>query len=197
MTVYLTSDEHIDHSNIIKYCNRPFKDINHMREEMINRHNDRVAQDDDVWHLGDFCLNKVNIEHILKRLNGRHKLICGNHDKCHPCHKSGHKLIQYYLDAGFVSVDREIMLQIEGLGNVKLSHMPYANDSHHDARYIEWRPKVTEEDLLLHSHVHEKWKIRGKAINVGVDVWDFRPVSIQEIIDTLLLDAAVLNTNNA
>ena len=55
MTIWFTSDTHFDHKNIIKYCNRPFKDIDEMNAELERRWNAVVAPGDRVFHLGDFA----------------------------------------------------------------------------------------------------------------------------------------------
>lgn len=47
-------------------------------------------------------------------------------------------------------------------------------------RYREERP-ADEGRWLLHGHVHERWRQRGRQINVGVDVWDYAPVSLEAI----------------
>ena len=81
--VYFITDTHFHHSNIIKYCNRPFKDVNEMNETIINNWNNIVTNDDTVYHLGDFCLSSDDeIKNIFKRLNGNIILIRGNHDEC-------------------------------------------------------------------------------------------------------------------
>lgn len=54
--VFFTSDTHFNHTNIIKYCQRPFRDIYEMNETLIANWNNVVAPDDIVFHLGDFCL---------------------------------------------------------------------------------------------------------------------------------------------
>jgi len=82
--VWATSDYHFGHKNIIKYDNRPFKDLDEMREEIILRHNSVVAPDEFVIFHGDFCLGGLPPEDqvsILDRMNGTFYLIRGNHDK--------------------------------------------------------------------------------------------------------------------
>ena len=81
MKVFIISDTHFNHANIIKYCNRPFKDTKEMDEMMIKNWNETVSNKDIVLHLGDFGLGKKEyIASIVKRLNGKKILIMGNHD---------------------------------------------------------------------------------------------------------------------
>ena len=54
--VFFTSDTHFNHTNIIRFCNRPFKDVTHMNETIIANWNSVVGPDDIIFHLGDFCL---------------------------------------------------------------------------------------------------------------------------------------------
>ena len=64
--MFFTSDTHISHHNIIKYCNRPFANAKEMDAEMIKRWNEKVKLDDTIYHLGDFTLgSKVNAERYL------------------------------------------------------------------------------------------------------------------------------------
>lgn len=103
----------INHTNIIKYCNRPFKDTNSMNETLIKNWNMFVNKDDIVWHLGDFALgNKEQITNIVNQLNGKIKLIKGNHDT----HNN-----QWYRDCGFDEVyDHPIIIK----DFIVLSHEP-------------------------------------------------------------------------
>lgn len=74
---YFTSDTHFSHTNIIKYCNRPFKSVEEMDEVLIANWNSVVKKTDQVFHLGDFGYNYK----IAQRLNGHKHLIWGNHDR--------------------------------------------------------------------------------------------------------------------
>ena len=78
---FFTSDTHFNHANIIKFCNRPFKDVEQMNEVIIANWNSVIGKDDTVFHLGDFCLGgAAEWTKILDRLNGKIYLIMGNHD---------------------------------------------------------------------------------------------------------------------
>ncbi|HVJ53859.1 MAG TPA: metallophosphoesterase family protein [Aliidongia sp.] len=81
MTVWFTSDTHFGHENIIGYSSRPFACIDEMDAALIRNWNDRVAPDDEVWHLGDVAFrNAKATEGYLGQLNGRKHLVWGNHD---------------------------------------------------------------------------------------------------------------------
>jgi calcineurin-like phosphoesterase family protein len=174
--VWFTADQHYGHKNIIEFCNRPFTDLHHMHKELTTRHNDLVKDDDVVWHLGDFAMDHRLVPTILSKLRGKHVLVAGNHDKCHPCHKRHQHFVQKYLQYGFATVWTNTVYREEFI----LNHLPYAGDSAHEPRYPEWRPK-DEGGWLLHGHVHELWKVKDRMINVGVDQWDYAPVSVKEV----------------
>lgn len=58
--------------NIIRFCNRPFEDVEMMNETIISNWNNTVGLDDTVFHLGDFCLGgSAEWTKILDRLNGK------------------------------------------------------------------------------------------------------------------------------
>ena len=91
--VFLIGDCHFGHKNIIRYCNRPFKDIDDMTEKLIKLWNNVVGNNDIVYVVGDFALcGKNKIIEIGQRLNGRKRLIMGNHDQAS---------IETYKQAGF------------------------------------------------------------------------------------------------
>lgn len=78
--VFLTSDTHFYHKNIITYCNRPFETVEKMNETLISNWNKVVPIDGIVFHCGDFAFGGSEVWHkILPRLNGQIHLILGNH----------------------------------------------------------------------------------------------------------------------
>lgn len=179
--IYFTSDQHYGHKNIIEYTSRPYSSIEEMNEKLIDNFNSTVSPNDFTYHLGDFCLSKKHLP-IIKQLNGSHHLITGNHDSCYPWKGFKDKYLIPYLDAGFVSVQREMELEIDDIGLCLLNHMPYSGDSHASDRYKEFRPiKQDKHKYLLCGHVHTKWKFSENMINVGVDVWDYKPISIVDL----------------
>lgn len=169
--MWFTSDQHFGHRNIIQYCKRPFADQEEMHRELIARHNTVVSETEEVFHLGDFALDERLIPGILSQLNGRHTLVVGNHDRCHPCHSRSDAAKRRYLLYGFSSVSTEIRM-----GPWTVNHLPYSETR----RYPEWRP-VDDGGWLLHGHVHELWKTKDRMINVGVDQWNYTPVHISEL----------------
>ena len=54
MEVYLTSDLHFGHKNIIKYENRNYNTVEEMDEDFIKKWNNKVNNNDLVYILGDF-----------------------------------------------------------------------------------------------------------------------------------------------
>ena len=79
---YLVSDTHFNHSNIIKYCSRPFSNIEEMNKVIIDNWNNIVDKEDTVYHLGDFGFGtKEELKEIFDKLNGKKYLIMGNHDR--------------------------------------------------------------------------------------------------------------------
>lgn len=179
MTIFLTSDEHYNHKNIITYCDRPFADVNEMNRGLIERHNSVVQKDDIVWHVGDFSLNEKIVPEIFKQLNGGHYLVSGNHDPTHACHRKHAEATRRYLMYGF----RGVYMNIDNFeGKFLVTHMPYAGDRSGKERYPEYRMK-DEGKWLLHGHIHTEWKVRDRMINVGVDVWDYKPVPLSVLFE--------------
>lgn len=212
MAIFFTSDLHFYHANVIAFCKRPYRTKNPyyrlkewwtgrismksaevMNETLIANWNSVVSQDDDVYCLGDFSLAFRAVELFSHRLNGRKFLIPGNHDFCHSYHKKSRKpegrakWIKKYEDHGWIVLPEQTTLKLQGVDQdleLTLSHMPYTNiDDVRDGKdkYSRFRP-IDIGNWLLCGHVHEKWATRRKMINVGVDVRNYKPISLDEII---------------
>ena len=187
------SDPHFWHNNVIRYCQRPYSHVEEMNEKLILAYNEVVSQEDTVICFGDFSMAFRAVETFTKRLNGKKILIAGNHDFCHPAHKKSNTpekqaiWIKKYLDNGWDAVYIDgVEIDIPGVATVNANHLPYLeNSSGQDVRHGKFRPK-DDGRWLLCGHVHEKWAQRGKMINVGVDVRNYKPISFTEI-------AAIIN----
>ena len=131
-----------------------------MNNEIVKRWNKVVKTDDTVYHLGDFSFKGIeNAKKWEKKLHGKIIHFLGNHDR-----NSGVK--SYILSAILDFGGKTVLTQ----------HLPPVNRSE--------IPKGC--DFVLCGHVHDKWKynlIEGiPIINVGVDVWDFKPIDVEELI---------------
>ena len=81
---YYISDWHYDHDNVVRFDGRPFKSIEHMNWNLINRWNSVVMPEDTVYVLGDmFWCGQEEAEQVLSLLTGKIVMIRGNHDRIH------------------------------------------------------------------------------------------------------------------
>jgi calcineurin-like phosphoesterase family protein len=184
--IYFSSDQHFWHANVIKYCGRPFANVDEMNDAMIKNWNSVVKPEDTVYCLGDFSLAIRPVETYTSQLNGTKYLVPGNHDWCHSYNKKSRnpdirkEWIAKYESWGWIILPEQTTLDIPGIATVNMCHHPYKLVESGDDKYERWRPK-DDGRWLICGHVHEKWKTWEKMINVGVDQWDFKPVSVDEI----------------
>lgn len=180
--IYFTSDLHFGHKNIIEYCNRPFSSVERMNDCLVDNWNALVEEDDLVYVLGDVAMGKIaETLPIVSQLKGYKILVPGNHDRCW----SGNKKVKVdiYQEVGFhIAIEQPKFWY--GSNVFLLCHFPYHGDSGGEDRYLEFRPKDTGMPLL-HGHVHDAWRVNGRMFNVGVDVNNFHPVSIDTIIKAM------------
>ena len=175
---FFTADLHFGHENIIRYCNRPFATVTEMNTELVANWNAVVADDDEVWVLGDVAMGPIDESLAnVAALQGRKVLLTGNHDRCWAGNESRHsEWVRRYHDAGFGEIlQGTVETTVDGV-DVLAAHFPYEGDSHDEDRFTRWRP-IDTGDWLLHGHVHTKWQVKNRQINVGVDVWDYAPVA--------------------
>jgi calcineurin-like phosphoesterase family protein len=172
---FFFSDPHFGHFNIIKYCNRPFRDADHMTEELVSRYNALVGVSDAVLWLGDCFFSSESATSILPRLNGDKWLLRGNHDK----RVSDAK----FLKAGFEAVFSQHFSSFIGEVPVRYSHYPFEGYSE-DKKYSNLRPPREDGVVIVHGHTHEPHRLTPKGtVHVGVDAWDYGPASYSEVLD--------------
>lgn len=180
--IYFCSDIHIGHKNILLYCNRPFKDLEEMKESFIKSWNDVVSNEDRVFVLGDFSLNPKYSKEVIPQLKGEKLLIMGNHDA--PFKQSKReRFVKEYKEHGWSFIETNIITSIENY-QIELSHFPFAAEPgdklNNDVRYVNCRP-INHGQILLHGHLHCRYIKYNNMIDVG---WDnnFKLYSQNDII---------------
>lgn len=169
---FFTSDTHFYHTNIIKYCNRPFKDVEQMNEIIIENWNNTISANDTIFHLGDFSFRgEAEWTKLLDRLNGKIYLIIGNHDM---------KAINQGLIQRFEDVTMQMHIEVDKQ-RIFLSHFPFL--CFEGCYKNVWQ---------LFGHLHSRknnTSINAKRIqyllptqyDVGVDNNNFTPVSFEQV----------------
>jgi len=187
---------HFDHKNILKYCNRPFQDVDHMAEILVRNWNTVVDPSDMVFIVGDFAMGRrEETLPIAKRLNGFKVLVPGNHDHCHPMYDDASEKYKAYKKLYEEYFDDIVYDHVYQLEDFILCHFPYSEGKTDYAGrdFSEWEPMDIGMPLLC-GHVHELWRIKLSPngtwmFNVGVDAPgnDYAPVSL-DYIKTLYFD---------
>lgn len=174
--IFVTSDCHFNSENIIKYCNRPFKNSDHQTAELIRRWNEVVSPEDTTICLGDFIMgNAETIPVILPQLNGHIILTRGNHD-------TNRKLSIYRQFPDKITVQDIHYLQYKSLFFI-FSHFPFIHED-----FLDMVVKDNSEVVVCHGHVHDKtphFTPEYHSFNCCVDVTDFGPVSLKSMYDTV------------
>lgn len=161
--IFFTADHHFFHANIIRFCNRPFCDVEEMNEVLISKWNSKIKEGDIVYHLGDFVWGKIShVEHMLDCLNGKIVLIQGSHDN--NAIKIAHR---------FVNITPFLEIH-EGGHHITLCH--YA---------LRVWPRSHYGSLHLYGHSHSRLEPVGKSWDVGVDNNNFEPLSLDEVLEIM------------
>lgn len=164
MTHWYTADTHFGHESIIPFWGRPFRHASHMDSVLIERMWEKVGPDDDLWIVGDFaCGPKAQEEDWLGMLFGqlpgaRRHLVVGNHDGP----------LTQALPWDSISRLAEVS-DLAAHQPVTLCHYPMMTWNH-----------ARKGALHLFGHVHGNWEGTAHSVNVGVDVWDFYPITAQD-----------------
>lgn len=169
---FYTADPHFDHANIIKLCKRPFSNVIEMQDTLVNNWNARVTDSDDVYILGDFCFGVSTSLEFIGRLNGTKHFITGNHDREAMKKLSHMKHGNPVLRKCFFHGERKIIK--DGGHKIVLDHFPL----------YEWEGWF-KGALHYHGHCHMNIgrSFKERAYDVGVDGWNFAPVTTEEILN--------------
>lgn len=160
---WFISDTHFFHANIITFTGadgkltRPFASLEAMHETMVKNWNSVVKHEDNVYHLGDVSFRYgKEFNELMSRLNGRKRLILGNHDRI-----KGTDLMKWFEKVDLWKGFKE--------HNFTASHIPLMLQSLRDGAYN------------VHGHVHQNSLKNPNYINVSVEVRNYTPVHIDEI----------------
>ena len=166
--IWFTSDTHFGHKNILKYTDRPFSSVEEMNEVLIENWNNRVKNDDKIYHLGDVALCSPNkLREILARLNGKIYLIAGNHDKSAKACRDRFEWIKDYYELEVSDSDGH-----KGKQLLVLFH--YAMRVWQASHYGTYH-------LYGHSHGELPDDPKSLSFDVGVDCHNYAPINYDEI----------------
>lgn len=155
--IFVISDLHLGHKNIIKICNRPFKSVEEMDNTIINNWNTTVSDNDIVYVLGDLAYKNVN--EYLNKLNGKIILIKGNHDK-------------YVKHPKIIKVCNYLEININKIDYV-MCHYPISS----------WNGQF-RNTIHLYGHIHQSSKNPWENINlpnsynVNCEFHNYTPIEI-------------------
>lgn len=163
--VFLISDLHLDHTNIIRYCNRPFYSKEEMNKVLVSNWNAVIGTSDLVFFLGDLTLGPKHhtTDYWLSKLNGRKFFIHGNHDAD--------------LVTKAVEVPNHYFIKFKEY-SFMLTHKPI--------RPAYWNGWIVHGEVHNnHLDKHPFINYAEKTINVSVEVIDYKPILIDRIISEI------------
>jgi calcineurin-like phosphoesterase family protein len=158
----VTSDTHYGHTNVITYCNRPFKDADHMDTVMLANHMEIVG-DRRFFHLGDWAFRGKGFKaSIAQRMTGYGVIVKGNHDpgRSNLVNEFGFKEAYLEAEGRFIETGQTFYM----------SHIPD-------------QERAKQYDLAFCGHVHLLFAKSGNTINVGADIWGYRPQTFRHLIE--------------
>ena len=167
-TNWFTSDTHAWHQNIIRYNNRPWSTAHQMTEALADNINACVQANDTLFHLGDFSWgHKLRAEGFRSMINCKHVvLVLGNHDQliADEDNVDLHRL--------FHQVGQIVELNLRNRHKIVMCHysMRVWNASFHGSWHLHG-----------HSHGTLTEDPTSLSFDVGVDCWDYKPVSIDQV----------------
>lgn len=159
-TVWLTGDTHFGHAGSISQSKRPFRDVGEMDALLIEAWNAVVRPGDTVIHLGDFEWGHTptRVAEIFGALRGHKHLIVGNHDR------------PRVTSLPWESVQERLTVHAAGR-RIVADHYPLR----------AW-PGSFRGAFHVHGHTHGSLPGTSQSADVGVDVWGYAPVRVEDVI---------------
>lgn len=168
MTIWFASDHHFGHANMLKFTDdrgnparAGFADVDHMDETMIANHNRVVAPTDTAYFLGDVGFGKAALNRVLPRLQGRKRLILGNHDY------GDRQMMRFYLEH-FQKVLSWRHFTENGCAMV-CTHYPL-----HPSSFLG---RYEGHCINVHGHIHNRVIDDPRYVNICVEQIGYTPVS--------------------
>lgn len=173
--IWFSSDLHLGHANIIKFCNRPFKDPAEMNAFLLETHNSYVKPQDHWYNLGDVTMQRGDkpgeFLKLIAQFNGHKRLIMGNHD-----HYPAGVYLQFF----------EKVMAMQMFDNIRFTHIPIHPTSMGGAI------------ANVHGHIHDQdspepldyldskgLRVIKPYVNVSIERTAYRPVTLGEIKDLI------------
>lgn len=189
---FFISDLHFGHENCLDFDNRPFKTIEEHDNALIERWNNAVGYDDDVYLLGDvaFGASSSKVAEYVSMLNGNKHLIIGNHD--------GRYLKNNDFRKHFVEITHYKELFIDKRHSIVLSHYPHLSYRNlfrgwthlygHVHASFDWNMMERNKRLMKELYSKEKDRLPDDvfdAYNVGamLPYMNYTPRTLDEIRD--------------
>jgi calcineurin-like phosphoesterase family protein len=174
--IFLTSDTHFGHSKEFLWGPRGFSSSREHDIEIIRNWNSVVAEDDDVYVLGDLMLEDTDYGcACVEQLNGRLHLVRGNHDSDSRWHRYG--LLRNVVElCGWATVIKHRKIHFH------LSHWPTATANYDDDKGL-WAKLIS-----LSGHTHKQEEFHDGDImkyNVALDAHGNYPVLLEDIIERI------------
>jgi calcineurin-like phosphoesterase family protein len=169
--IWFTGDQHFNHAKILEYEDRPFGSVGEMNLEIVNRFNSKVGDEDIIYHLGDFAFSYSadDVQTILKSLRGRqHIFIRGSHDHWYKKAKFGYDVEPHDI----LDLKKHPLAEFGETLPTRIIMCHYPMRSWASSCYNSWN---------IHGHSHGHLLPIGKQLDVGVDKFDFYPVSLEQV----------------
>ena len=184
MSIFVTADHHFGHANIIRFCNRPFENVQEMDQAMIDRWNAVVGPEDVVYHLGDFTLTDSLSPWVHALQFGQLKIVPGGHD-----YRWLHHVEFLKLEPRVLVLPPLVTLELPSDEKypkvVVLCHYPMLSwdRSHYGSLHLHGHSHGTIPDDLSGDTQLPPGRKKGRRIDVGVDNWAFEPVPLDELLE--------------